>query len=70
VAATLIPRRFQGRTVADHLARLLGSPEVARACRAVAAWMQWDEWEGPACQAVEELAGEGRAVPRQLARAV
>jgi UDP:flavonoid glycosyltransferase YjiC (YdhE family) len=71
VAATLIPRRFQGRTVADQLARLLGSPEVARACRAVAAWLQWDRWEDPACRAVEELAGAGRAAPtRQFARAV
>jgi hypothetical protein len=56
--------------VAKQIARLLTSPAVAGACRAVAAWLQWDRWEDPACRAVEELAGEGRAVWQQLARAV
>jgi UDP:flavonoid glycosyltransferase YjiC (YdhE family) len=72
VAATLTPRAFRGPTVARQLAHLLTSSAVARACRAVAATLRNDDWEGPTCQAVEELAGEGRVAPtpRQLARAV
>jgi UDP:flavonoid glycosyltransferase YjiC (YdhE family) len=72
VAATLLPRRFQGRTVADRLAHLLASPAVARACRTAAARIRQDRWEDPACRAVEELAGQGRPAPvaPQLARAV
>ena len=72
VAATLIPRRFRGPAVAHEVARLLTSPAVARACQAVAARLHKDEWEDATCQAVEELAGEGRVapIPRQLARAV
>jgi UDP:flavonoid glycosyltransferase YjiC (YdhE family) len=72
VAATLLPRRFQGRTVAHQMARLLDSPTVARACRAVAARLQNNEWEDATCRAVLELASEGPAATtrRQLARAV
>jgi UDP:flavonoid glycosyltransferase YjiC (YdhE family) len=70
VAATLTPRRFRGRAVAHRVARLLDSPAVAGACRAVAARLRKDAWVDATCRAVEELAGDGRAAGRQLARAV
>ena len=72
VAATLTPRRFRGPAVAQHLARLLGCPTVARACQAAAARLRDDEWEEATCRAVVELTGAGRAAParRQLARAL
>jgi UDP:flavonoid glycosyltransferase YjiC (YdhE family) len=71
VAATLLPRRFQGRAVADRLACLLGSTTVARACQGAATRLRDDEWEDATCQAVEELAGAGRTAPtrRRPARA-
>jgi hypothetical protein len=58
--------------VAQKLAGLLSSPAVARACLLAAVLLHKDEWEGPTCAAVEELAGPGRAAParRQLARTV
>jgi UDP:flavonoid glycosyltransferase YjiC (YdhE family) len=70
VAATLTPRAFRGRAVGRQLARLLDSPTVTLACQAAAARLRKDEWEGPTCRAVEELAGAGRAAPtpQQLAR--
>jgi UDP:flavonoid glycosyltransferase YjiC (YdhE family) len=72
VAATLIPRHFQGRTVARRLARLLACPTAARACQAVAARLQDDDWEEATCRAVEELVRRRRPTPPwpQLARAV
>jgi UDP:flavonoid glycosyltransferase YjiC (YdhE family) len=72
VAASLTPRAFRGPAVARRLARLLDSPAVAGSCQAAAERLQQDEWEGPTCQAVEGLAGEGRLAPapRPLARAV
>jgi UDP:flavonoid glycosyltransferase YjiC (YdhE family) len=68
VAATLTPRAFRGPAVAHQVACLLDSPAVARACRAVAARLRKDAWEGPTCRAVEELAGEAQAAarPRRL----
>jgi UDP:flavonoid glycosyltransferase YjiC (YdhE family) len=67
VAATLSPRAFRGPTVARRLGDLLTSSAVAGACKAAAARLRKDEWEGPACQAVEELAGKDQPAPQQLA---
>jgi rhamnosyltransferase subunit B len=61
VATTLAPRAFRGRAVAQRVARLLDSATVARACKAAAVRLHKDRWVGPACQAVEELAGEDGA---------
>jgi UDP:flavonoid glycosyltransferase YjiC (YdhE family) len=61
VAATLLPRSFEGPAVAHQLARLLESPAAAGACRATAVRLRKDEWEEAACRAVEELAGEDRS---------
>jgi UDP:flavonoid glycosyltransferase YjiC (YdhE family) len=70
VAATVLPKAFHGPAVAQQLARLLDSPAVARACQAIAARLQKDEWEDATCRAVAELAGAGRPAPprQQLAR--
>jgi UDP:flavonoid glycosyltransferase YjiC (YdhE family) len=72
VAATLLPKRFRGPTVAAELARLLASPNVGLACRVAAARLQRNEWEETTCRAVEELVGAERPAltGRRLARVV
>lgn len=56
VAEALGPRRFKTRAVADHLDRLLISPEVKSSCERVAERMSQEDGITAACDLIESLA--------------
>jgi UDP:flavonoid glycosyltransferase YjiC (YdhE family) len=61
VGRAILPKAFRGPVVAKALAELIGSPEVAARCRAVAEKLRGADAIGPACRAIEALVEPARA---------
>lgn len=60
VGKSLWPRDFEGPTVAEQLATLLGSADVQARSRELAQRIDFDQALAESCQAIEALAARGR----------
>ncbi len=68
VGEALPPKRFRGPAVARAIERLVTSPRVAQACRAIAERMQHENGLKAAADVIERLGADyGQLVPRRTA---